>query len=72
MTDEDIIRMADMAGLIDYLDLQGKSFPIHILHKFSLLVARQEREECAKLCEVEHGFYGLAPSEDIRARSKEE
>lgn len=53
MTEEDIIRMADMAGLIDYLDLQGKSFPIHILHKFSLLVARQEREE---MCEAVRRF----------------
>ena len=28
-----------------------------------------EREECAKICDA-HGFYGVAPAREIRARSK--
>ena len=37
--------------------------------KFAALVAAHEREECAKICDA-HGFYGVAPAREIRARSK--
>ena len=37
--------------------------------KFAELVAAHEREECAKICDA-HGFYGVAPAREIRARSK--
>ena len=39
------------------------------LERFALLVAAHEREECAKICDA-HGFYGVAPAREIRARSK--
>jgi hypothetical protein len=32
-------------------------------------VAAHEREECAKICDA-HGFYGVAPAREIRARRK--
>jgi hypothetical protein len=35
--------------------------------KFAALVAAQEREACAKVCD-EHGFYGVSPAAAIRAR----
>ena len=37
------------------------------LKQFADLVAAQEREECAKVCD-EHGFYGVSPAAAIRAR----
>ena len=37
--------------------------------KFAELIAAHEREECAKICDA-HGFYGVAPAREIRARSK--
>ena len=39
------------------------------LERFAKLVAEHEREECAKVCDA-HGFYGVAPAREIRARSK--
>ena len=39
------------------------------MQKFAELVAAHEREECAKLCDA-HGFYGVAPAREIRARGK--
>ena len=37
--------------------------------RFAALVAAHEREACAKVCD-EHGFYGVAPARDIRARGE--
>ena len=37
------------------------------IEHFANLVAAQEREECAKVCD-EHGFYGVSPAAAIRAR----
>ena len=39
------------------------------MKKFAELIAAHEREECAKICDA-HGFYGVAPAREIRARSK--
>ena len=39
------------------------------LERFAELVASHEREECAKICDA-HGFYGVAPAREIRARGK--
>ena len=39
------------------------------LERFAELVAAHEREECAKICDA-HGFYGVAPAREIRARGK--
>jgi len=71
MTPSELIAMAKQAG---FNDADGNGVWItdgtwtKELEIFAKLVAEKEREECAKLCEVEHGFYGIAPAEDIRAR----
>lgn len=80
MTREDIIRMAEEAGLAKFVHRDGhKSESMYVVGhdfvaKFAQLVAAHEREECAKLCEkitdgttvalVGHGF-----AEEIRART---
>ena len=46
MTREDIIRMAREAGVLSGYDSD-------LFQRFAALVAAQEREECAKLCEAE-------------------
>jgi hypothetical protein len=67
MTKDDIIRMAREAGwdindLIDVFDFGVR------LEAFANLVAKHERETCAKLCEAQ-GEYGWQQYADaIRAR----
>jgi len=74
MTNDEIFAMAKQAGCMDSDDYGvWVTFALGVkeLTAFANLVAEKEREECAKLCEVEHGFYGTAPAQDIRARGKE-
>ena len=72
MTREDIISMAVEANLwqswLERLEESRKT--IASLEKFAALVAAQEREECAKLCEdsVEYAADELA--RQIRARGE--
>ena len=72
MDKEDIIRMAREANLwqswLERLEESRKT--IASLEKFAALVAAQEREECAKLCEdsVEYAADELA--RQIRARGE--
>jgi hypothetical protein len=77
MTNDEIIAMAKQA----HHELVTKHYAGHrgqidawtmvLLEIFAKLVAEKEREACARICEVEHGFYGTAPAQDIRARGKE-
>jgi len=66
MTEENIKRMAKEAGFsdgeVDYI----QSIIIH----FATLVAKQEREACAKVCEeyADDSRTGATCAEEIRAR----
>ena len=51
MTQDDIIRMAREAGFEGLLD---KAWGIEQLERFAALVAANEREACAKVCEEMH------------------
>ena len=71
MTKDDIIHMAREAGLFTHKEVQPE------LERFANLVAAQEREECARLCQEimqEHNPFdrqaGVARRclDDIRAR----
>ena len=70
-----IFELAKQAGLVRNGDFgmkrwegpQSDSINDQDLKAFANLVAAQEREECAKLCD-EHGFYGVSPAAAIRAR----
>jgi hypothetical protein len=53
MTKDDIIRMADKQGLVDYFDLDGDSVGQLMLCTLVLDCIAAEREACAKLCEQE-------------------
>jgi hypothetical protein len=68
MTRDSIIRMAHKAGLFD--DDQ-EPLPEH-LERFAALVAAEEREACAKLCEQAgiDGYGTLAIAAMIRAREQ--
>ena len=62
-----IIELANDSGLVYYGMGKDRARFIHHLESFANLVAAQEREECAKVCD-EHGFYGVSPAAAIRAR----
>lgn len=70
MTHDEMMEMARQAGYDNVNEEGVNSFENFQLEAFALKVIAQEREACAKLCEVEHGFYGTAPASDIRARGK--
>lgn len=56
MTRDDIVRMAQEAGLIDFRDAYSAehvSVLVDSLEPFAALVAAAEREACAKVCEDE-------------------
>ena len=77
MTNEDIIRMAEEAGLVD---TANAPWLMKFLERFAELVAEAEREECVRLCaEMERKAEGTdccewpTPSDcafAIRARGK--
>ena len=50
MTQDEIIRMAREAGLIQYVQVE-KTCVSNALERFAALVATHEREACAKVCE---------------------
>jgi hypothetical protein len=56
MTRDDIIKLAMKAGLLDKVDcsddyfIPGDAF-VDEIEAFAKLVAREEREECAKVCD---------------------
>ena len=53
MTKDDVIRMAKASGLL-YLEKSTRfGPPDDVLERFAALVAAHEREECAKLCDLE-------------------
>ena len=66
MTEENIKRMALEAGFsdgeVDYI----QSIIIH----FATLVAKQEREACAKVCDDHFGWTPRMIGEAIRARGQ--
>ena len=66
MTIEGIIRMAKQAGFADEEIDTCQQILIH----FATLVAQQEREACAKVCETwqEWGTDGTLLAKAIRAR----
>jgi hypothetical protein len=55
MTRDDIIRIAQEAGAFFDGDCSVYDMPEHCFEKFAALVAANEREECAKLCDKEVG-----------------
>jgi hypothetical protein len=55
MNREDIIRMAREAGIANSWDLNWQD---KIIERFAELIAKQEREACAKLCEEQYEYYG--------------
>ena len=65
-----IIELAKQAGFerLGHDDDDWVCYPEEI-EAFAELVAAHEREECAKICDA-HGFYGVAPAREIRARGK--
>ena len=65
MNQKDIIRMAREAGWTSY-DSQDERFVT-----FAALVATQEREACAMLCEDSVEYAGDTLAQTIRARGQE-
>jgi hypothetical protein len=68
MTREDIIRMAEEAGL-EGIEQAGI---LEHFNRFAALVAAHEREECAKFCDEQYVFYGFDHvfAAGIRARGE--
>ena len=52
MTQDEIIRIAREAGLIQYVQVE-KTCVSNALERFAALVAAHEREKCAKVCETD-------------------
>ena len=68
MTKDEIILIADASGLSFYGMNKDREKFIYYLEAFANLVAKHEREACAKLCEAQ-GEYGDEQYADaIRAR----
>ena len=68
MTKDDITRMAKEAGFCGF-DGDNKC-----LREFANLVAAEEREACAKMCELiedDEFYWGRQYAEAIRARGRE-
>ena len=66
MKREDIIAMAKEVGFSD-----GEIDTCQLmLERFAVLVAQQEREACAKVCEDSVEYAGDTLAEAIRARGK--
>ena len=52
MTQDEIILMADASGLSYYGMGKDRDKFLHYLEAFAALVAKHEREACAKVCET--------------------
>jgi hypothetical protein len=72
MTREDIIKMAREAKMPFYFRT-GEIDNIEAVEKFARLVAEEEREACAKVCEDLIGTRAMARhcADEIRARGGE-
>ena len=58
MTRDDVLRMADEAGITFVSQVGVASATAEWLERFAALVAAHEREECAKVCdEISTGAY---------------
>jgi hypothetical protein len=66
MTREDIIRMAREAGF-HWHYVEGK---VEELERFAALVAAEEREACAKVCDDSVEYAGDTLAKAIRARGQ--
>ena len=69
MTKEEIIVMARESGMELYGFGKDRERFVHHLTDFAKLVAKHEREACAK--EAETTFYSVQAAENIRARGQE-
>ena len=75
MTREEIIEMARQAGFLDYELDDGTTDAFDVRYEaFAKLVARHEREACAKVCEeyaigLERNYSEII-ADKIRARGK--
>ena len=68
-TEEDeIILMADASGLSFYGMNKDREKFIYYLEAFAALVAKHEREACAKVCEVQGDYDWQQYADAIRAR----
>lgn len=76
MTRDDIVRMAQEAGLIDFRDAysaQHVSDFVDSLEPFAALVAAAEREACAQICDdvsVRGSNHAYMLAKAIRARGE--
>jgi len=72
MNREDITLMADASGLSFYGMGKDRDKFLHYLEAFAALVAAQEREACAKVCEAAAKQFGLEVpcAAAIRARGQ--
>ena len=70
MTRDEIILMADASGLSYYGMGKDREKFIHYLEAFANLVAKHEREACAKLCEAQEEYGDEQYAAAIRARSQ--
>ena len=67
MNKEEIIKMAKQAGFVEYELDDGTTDAFDKRYEaFAKLVAKKEREACAK--EAERTFYSVQAAENIRAR----
>ena len=77
MTKEEIIDMARQAGFVDYELDDGTTNAFDVRYEaFAKLVARHEREACAKVCEeyaigLERNYSEII-ADKIRARGEQE
>ena len=62
MTKDEIIKLAREAGLFTHKDVQPE------ILAFANLVAKHEREACAKVCEVQGDYDWQQYADAIRAR----
>lgn len=73
MTKEEIVRLTREAGMTFILG-QPHEAMVQQLQRFAALVAKREREECAKLCEEHIKWPSLGPKDcahAIRERNQE-
>jgi len=68
---DDIILMADASGLSFYGMGKDREKFIYYLEAFASLVAKHEREACAKVCEAQDEYGDEQYAAAIRARGQE-
>ena len=68
MTQDDIILIADASGISYYGMGKDRDKFLHYLEAFANLVAKHEREACAKVCEVQGDYDWQQYADAIRAR----